>query len=165
MTQANLNVSWRTVAIGSLLINLGTIGTLATVISLHDANTLASVALALAIIAFICQLIIFSVQTWQSGEQLKQAERLNSQTSSLLAEARTRLEGTHQMVTSQYEELLHLTALRAATQSTKLAAEAGEDEGTVQPAPISASTLASLAEQVVKKLKSRQIARPFLQAQ
>lgn len=113
MAKPDIHIEWRTVAIGSLLLNLGAIGVVATIATVHDSNTLATIALALAIIAFISELIIFSVQTWQSGEQLKQAERLNSATSSLLADMRTRLEGTHQMVTTQYQELLHLAVLKA----------------------------------------------------
>ena len=117
----DLRLPWRNIGIGSMLLNLGAIGAVATIATVHDSNTLATVALALAIIAFICQLIIFSVQTWQSGEQLKQAERLNAETSGLLSEMRTRLEGTHQMVATQYEELLHLAVLKADATDAKTA--------------------------------------------
>jgi hypothetical protein len=155
MSRDTFNIPWRTVAIASLLINLGAIGTIATVATVHGENALATVALALAVIAFICQLIIFSVQTWQSGEQLKQAERLNSETSSLLAEARTRLEGTHQMVTSQYQELLHLTALKAATEGTKVAVESaqavGEEARTVANVSVTQRVMTEFANNVVRQ--------------
>jgi DNA anti-recombination protein RmuC len=149
MAQENLSIPWRNVAVGSLLLNIGAIGTVAAVATINGSDALSTVALALAIIAFICQLIIFTVQTWQSGEQLKQAERLNSATTSLLAEARTRLEGTHQMVTSQYQELLHLTALKAATETTKIAAEDGENRSSGRQVSIFPTHLAGLAERVV----------------
>jgi DNA uptake protein ComE-like DNA-binding protein len=128
MANEDLKIPWRTVAIGSLLINLGTVGTVAAVATINGSDALATVALALAIIAFICQLIIFSVQTWQSGEQLRQAQELNSATGSLLGEVRARIEGTHQMVSTQYQELLHLTTLKLVTDTTKSATEVADLE-------------------------------------
>lgn len=115
----DLHVQWRSVAVASLLLNMGTLAAVAIVATVNSADALATVALALAVIAFVCQLIIFSVQTWQSGQQLDEAKSLNAQTESLLAEARTRIEGTHQMVSTQYQELLHLTALKGAAEVAK----------------------------------------------
>ncbi|NRQ40897.1 hypothetical protein HII36_55205 [Nonomuraea sp. NN258] len=119
MPSYNFEASWKAIAIGSILINFGSIATIATMAATNDAGALNTIALALAVIAFICQLIIFTIQTSQSGSQLKQAERLNSETSQLLAEMRTRIEGTHQMVSSQYQELLHLAALKSVSEAAK----------------------------------------------
>lgn len=145
MAAPEMRVSWRTVAIGSMLLNLGAIGTIATIATVRGGDALATVALALAIVAFICQLIVFSVQTWQSGEQLKQAERLNSETHGLIGEIRTRLESTHEMVATQYRELLHLAALKSEVQIIKT----GEQED-VSQASISASALESVADSHVE---------------
>jgi hypothetical protein len=122
----DLRLSWRWVAIASLLVNLGAIATVAVVAGVKGAGALETVALALAIIAFICQLIIFSVQTAQSSQQLSQARDLNSATESLLSEARARIESTNQMVATQYQELLHLSALKSASEVVKESAERGE---------------------------------------
>jgi hypothetical protein len=140
-----MHIPWRTVAIGSMLFNLGAIGTVATVATVRGSDALATVALALAIIAFICQLIVFSVQTWQSGEQLKQAERLNSETHGLMGEIRTRLESTHQMVATQYRELLHLTALKSEARLVKTG-----EPGQGSQANISADRLVSVTDAAVE---------------
>lgn len=155
MADSELRVPWRGVAIGSMLLNLGAIGSVATVATVRGSDALATVALALAIIAFICQLIVFSVQTWQSGEQLKQAERLNSETHGLVGELRTRLESTHDMVATQYRELLHLAALRSEVQRVK----SGEAENASQ-ASISADELAAVAVEASPRLS----VKPYLQA-
>ncbi|HZO66232.1 MAG TPA: hypothetical protein VFB74_14605 [Kribbellaceae bacterium] len=108
-----LRVPWRIVALSSLLLNLVAIAAIATIANVQNADALATVALALSVLAFISQLIIYSVQTWQSGEQLRQAKELNAQTLGVLSDARARIEGTHKMVSDQYAELMHLTALKA----------------------------------------------------
>jgi hypothetical protein len=147
MSASEARVPWRNIAIGSMLLNLGAVGTVATIATVHDSNSLATIALALAIIAFICQLIIFSVQTWQSGEQLRQAERLNSETSGLIAEMRTRLEGTHQMVTSQYQELLHLAVLKADATDLKAGIVSAEN-------PVTRATAAEIIREVLPAVET-----------
>ena len=97
-----LRVPWRIVALSSLLLNLVAIAAIATIANVQNADALATVALALSVLAFISQLIIYSVQTWQSGEQLRQAKELNAQTLGVLSDARARIEGTHKMVSDQY---------------------------------------------------------------
>lgn len=114
---AFLRMRWKTVAVGSLLVNMAAVAGISTLAVAQNANALATVALALAVIAFVCQLIVFAIQTAQSGQQLRQAQELNAATEALLAEARTRLEGTHQMVSSQYQELMHLAALKGRSDS------------------------------------------------
>ncbi|WP_182881646.1 hypothetical protein [Microbispora sp. H10949] len=120
---AELRISWKIIALSSLLLNLGAIATVATMAATQSADALNTVALALAVIAFICQLIIFSIQTVQSGDQLKQAETLNRETSELLSEIRVRIEGTNQMVSSQYHELLRLSVLKSVSEVAKEATE------------------------------------------
>jgi hypothetical protein len=122
----NFSLPWRTLAVASLLLNLGAIATVAVVASVQGADALATVALALAIIAFVCQLIIYSVQTVQSGQQLDAARHLNAATESLLTEARARIEGTNRMVATQYEEFLHLTVQRATSEANKESLSRGE---------------------------------------
>jgi hypothetical protein len=82
--ESQFSISWRSVALASLLVNLGAISTIVIISAVRDAGILNTVALALAVIVFVCQLIIFSVQTWQSGQQLQEARQLNANTLSLL---------------------------------------------------------------------------------
>jgi hypothetical protein len=111
--ESQFSISQRSAALASLLVNLGAISTIAIISAVRDAGILNTVALALAVIVFVCQLIIYSVQTWQSGQQLQEARQLNANTLSLLAEARVRGEGTRQVVSSQYQEFIHLVTLKA----------------------------------------------------
>ncbi|WP_410819837.1 hypothetical protein [Micromonospora sp. 050-3] len=129
-SKESLNISWRILAISSLLINIVAIIAVATVASVTNAGALETVALALSILAFACQLIIYSVQTWQSGEQLRQARELNASTLATLSEVQTRIEGTHQMVSVQHQELMHLAALKASSSLRKEAA--ASENNTVQ---------------------------------
>lgn len=131
---AAFRISWRTIAICSLFLNLAAVATIATLASVNDAGALNTVALALAIIAFVCQLIIYSVQTWQSGEQLQQAKDLNSETLQVLADAKSKIDGTHQMVSSQHQELLHLAALKASSTLRKEATEFSDERVQVSSA-------------------------------
>jgi type II secretory pathway pseudopilin PulG len=110
------SISWRSLALTSILFNLGAVATIATIAAVQNNDVLNTVALALAVIAFVCQLIIYSIQAWQNGQQLQEARQLNANTLSWIAEARTRIEGTHQMVTSQYQEFVHLVTLKAGSE-------------------------------------------------
>jgi hypothetical protein len=129
--QEAFRLPWRPLALASLLLNMVAVVTIAVVASITSAGALETVALALSIIAFVCQLIIYSVQTWQSGEQLRQARELNAQTIATLTDVRTRIEGTHQMVSTQYAELMHLTSLKASSALRKEAAEFEDDRVSV----------------------------------
>jgi hypothetical protein len=149
MSDTSITVPWRTIAIGSLLLNLGTIGAVATIATLDRSNALATVALALAIISFICQLIVFTVQGWQSGEQLKQAESLNAETIGLISEMRTRIEGTHEMVSSQYKELLHLTTLKSVADAASTKAETNGSSGEVIAAAVAEAASSALQNSTV----------------
>jgi hypothetical protein len=108
VTTEHLHLSWRSVAIGSLLLNLVAVAAVTSVAAANDADALSTVALSLAVIAFVCQLLVYTVQTWQSGEQLRSAETLNRETLGVLAEARVRIESTHHMVESHQEQMIRL---------------------------------------------------------
>jgi hypothetical protein len=111
--QSQFSISWRSIARVSLLVNLGAIATIATIAAVRDVGVLNTVALALAVIVFVCQLIAYSIQTWQSGQQLQEARQLNTHTLSLLAEARARIDGTPQVASSQYQEFIQLITSKA----------------------------------------------------
>jgi hypothetical protein len=111
--ESQFSISWRSIALASLLVNLGAIATIVTIAAVRDAGILNTVVLALVVIVFVCQLIIYSIQTWQSGQQLQEARQLNANTLSLLPDAQARIEGTQQMASSQYQEFIHLITLKA----------------------------------------------------
>ena len=69
-------------------------------------QALATVALALAVIAFVAQLIVFVVQAGASNQQMLQSRELHSELLRLLGEMGERTKGTQQAVSSINERLL-----------------------------------------------------------
>lgn len=111
--ESQFSISWRSIALVSLLVNLGTIAIITVIAAVQDRGVLNTVVLAFAVIVFVCQLIIYSIQTGQSGQQFQEARQLNVNTLSLLAGAQARIDGTPQMANSQYQEFIHLITLKA----------------------------------------------------
>lgn len=116
--QSHFRGSWRTLATVSCILSLGLIGSLLTVGFLKGVDALSTIALTLAVIAFIAQLVIFAIQTTHSGEQLREARELNTNTLGLLGELRTRVDTTYQMVSSHNDVLLKLASVKAGGSQT-----------------------------------------------
>jgi hypothetical protein len=87
--------------------------TAAIVAFIADESALATVALALAILAFVCQLVIFAIQTTNSNAQLAQARDLNAHTETLVQTMLTRLESTHEMIKHQAETFNEVARLKS----------------------------------------------------
>ncbi|GAA3795284.1 hypothetical protein GCM10022226_13310 [Sphaerisporangium flaviroseum] len=87
------------------MLNLGTIATIAAIAAAKDADTLNTLALALAVIAFVCQLIIYGIQTWQHDGQSQQENRL---TLEKLAEACTQIDAACKVIQAQHTKFLLL---------------------------------------------------------
>lgn len=116
----SVTVSWRMVAFVCGLLAAGSTGTLAIVVPVKDVDTLSTIALALAILAFVIQIIIFVVQSWTSGQQMLQSEAINSDTRSLLTELRESAKSTNQLLANQYDKILErllLTTERAVNET------------------------------------------------
>jgi hypothetical protein len=111
--ESRFSVSWRIIALASLLVNLGAITTITILAAVQDRGVLNTVVLTLTVIVFVCQLIEYPIRTGQSGRQLQEVRQLNANTLSLLADARARIEGTYQMASSQPQEFIHLITLKA----------------------------------------------------
>lgn len=65
MSSVEVSFKWKTVAICSILLNLGAVATVACVAASKNADTLNTLALALGVIAFVCQLMMFGMQRFQ----------------------------------------------------------------------------------------------------
>lgn len=111
--ESQFSISWRIIALASLLVNLGAIATITIIAAVQDRGVLNTVVLTLAVIVFVCQLIIYAIRTGQSGQQLQEARQLNANTLSLLAGAQVRMEGTQQTMSSQHQEFIRLITLKA----------------------------------------------------
>jgi hypothetical protein len=112
-TAGTLSISYRIVALGSGLLAAGCLTTLIVVSALNDADALASTAMALAIITFIVQLIVYVAQAEQARRDNVLAQQLHKELSASLADLTARAHGTESLVESMNEKLLD-KALRIA---------------------------------------------------
>ncbi|MFJ6652817.1 hypothetical protein ACIQLJ_08490 [Microbacterium sp. NPDC091313] len=86
------------VALASLLLAIAALTTLVIVVATTRADLLSVVALALAVIAFSAQLIIYVVQTIESAAASRRSMRLHEQLSGLLSELRERSGNTQRTI-------------------------------------------------------------------
>jgi hypothetical protein len=113
MAESQFSISWRSIALASLLVNLGAIAIITIIAAVQDRGVLNTVVLTLAVIVFVSQLVMYSIQAGQSGQQFQEARQLHENTLSLLAEARARIEGINQIAGSPYQEFIRLITLKA----------------------------------------------------
>jgi hypothetical protein len=79
----NFNVPARGLAIVSAVLALACLVSLAVVASIEDADGLSTVALALAILAFAIQIVVYIAQANTATQQMVRSEQLNSDTGAL----------------------------------------------------------------------------------
>jgi hypothetical protein len=103
---SKLEIPWSWVAAASLTVGLGALTTLAVIVSIKDVDTLSTVALALAVIAFAAQLVLALWQGFATQNQTMQMERVNSETQSLLSEVRLTTNGLSNTQSGQFDRLL-----------------------------------------------------------
>jgi hypothetical protein len=120
--RANYIVSARTVASVASLAALGLLATLAIVVGVKSVDILATVALALAILAFVVQLIVYVVQTTSSERQLADARTLHSEMMTVLTQLQERSIGTQQSIDLIREQVIE--DLRAKAKGNFVAGEA-----------------------------------------
>jgi hypothetical protein len=92
--------------IGCGIVTVGALAATAVVATVNHADTLSTVALALAVIAFLVQIVVYVAQAGAAEAQRVHAEQLNAQTSTLLAEVKVTAASTQQLVQDQFRELL-----------------------------------------------------------
>lgn len=108
-----LQMRWSRVGIASLLVAIASVGSLVIVASIKEADTLATVALALAVLAFVVQILTYIGDSITSAAQHREFQRINTETSMLLAELRTHAVDTNQLVSRQFDKVLDQFFLRA----------------------------------------------------
>jgi hypothetical protein len=118
-SDSNVEIPWLWVAAGSSTISLGALTTLVIIASVQKVDTLSTVALALAVIAFTAQLGLALWQGLLAQAQAVQAERFNSETKAILAELRTSARHLSRTQSGQFDRLLEsvLTVVPAAVQT------------------------------------------------
>src|SRR3954453_17690589 len=95
-----LRVPLRATAVAAVSVALACLGSLVVVGSIKDVDTLSTVALALAVIAFVAQLIVFVVQTAAANSQMLQSHELFATLQRLLGEMGERTRGTEATVST-----------------------------------------------------------------
>jgi hypothetical protein len=90
--------SWFQIAVVAIVIAVGLAVSLAVVAAVQGADLLSTVALALAVMAFSTQILVFVADTWTTS-------RLNAETHGLLQELRTRVQGTEKTLNKQVDKL------------------------------------------------------------
>lgn len=104
--QPGPSLSWRVIASTTTILAIGAVGALVIVSSVKDADTLSVVALALAILAFVIQIIVFVAQTWSDSQQARHTQSVNAETRALLGELQAMVRGTNEVINAQYNKLL-----------------------------------------------------------
>ena len=96
------------VAVMSVVLGLACAGTLAVVASNKNVDSLSTIALALAIIAFIAQLIVYIAQSAATTQQMGRAERLHTETRALLQGIDRTAQSIQGSLNDQYGRVIEL---------------------------------------------------------
>lgn len=104
--RSHLRVSWTWLSIGLTLVAGSAIGTLVVVSSVNDVDSLSTIALALAVLAFAAQLIISLAQGIAGSQQLANVERVNADTKSALAAVRAAVDSLLSNQSEHFSDLL-----------------------------------------------------------
>ncbi|MBM0204571.1 hypothetical protein JNW90_16855 [Micromonospora sp. STR1s_5] len=139
---------WLTLSLAVALI--ACLGTLAVVVSVDNVDTLSTIALALAVLAFAAQLIVSLAQAQGSAEQLTQVERTNSATQSALADVRSTAQALLSNQSEQFNKVL-TAALRSATAS--VVEEVADAADSTDPSGVAGLDPELIAERVEGRLR------------
>ncbi len=101
----SLQVRWRTISALFLVLVVSLLIALLVVAEAGDSDTLGTVALIMAIVAFAAQLAISIAQLGFGNAQNQRSERLNSETSKVLAEVSSRVRRLDETQTQQFSEI------------------------------------------------------------
>ena len=102
------NISLRAshVAFWAVAVAIASITALTVIAARLDAAVLSTVALTLAILAFVIQIVVYVFQNQTSSEQMMQSERLNNATRSLLGKIEATNTATLKVITDQFNFVL-----------------------------------------------------------
>lgn len=96
----------RRVAIASTLVAVAAVAALILVTAITRADELAVIALSLAILAFLIQIVVYIAQASAASAMMLRSETLNAQTSALLTEVQVSARAMQELVRDQFNYLL-----------------------------------------------------------
>lgn len=114
-TVPTYSLSPRRIAMFATAVATAALTTLAVVASVEGAQALSTIALVLAILAFVMQILLFVFHSQAAHEQRVRSEQLNAQTRALLAEVQATAQATQAMVSQQFNQLLQAFVSGATT--------------------------------------------------
>lgn len=101
------------------LLATSALAALVVIASVTDADALSTVALTLAILAFVVQIMVYIAQSWTTGQQTVQSQELNANTLAALAELRTRAAGTETILAKHADTAMRFAFERTIIESRK----------------------------------------------
>lgn len=104
-SDGSLRIQWRTLALGACLVAVALLASAVVLIN-TSGDALASVALVLAILAFVIQIITFIADSFGNAQRDREAQRIYTKTRALLARIDEKSRQTNDTVREQYDKLL-----------------------------------------------------------
>lgn len=105
-SSGQFSVSSRSVAIGTTCFSIVSLTALAIVATIREVDSLSVIALALATLAFVIQIILYVVQSNSATQQSIRSEEIYGATLKALAAIEEKTEGTRQAVTGSSERMI-----------------------------------------------------------
>lgn len=139
---------WPVLTLALLVIALASLAALVIVVTLTNADTLATVALVLAILAFGTQLIVTGAQTMSANEQYRQVNRLYEDTRAVLKRIRVQSKMLLSNQSDQFNKILDHVLSPGAIESAVAEARGESDPAEVQSgdAPASATDVNEISK-------------------
>lgn len=104
--KVSFQIPARAAAVSSICLNLVLVIVIGIILSISDVDFLSTLALSLAVIAFIVQIMVFIFQASASTMQLARSEELHGSTMRALTAIEEKAEGTRQTVTTMSDQML-----------------------------------------------------------
>src|SRR5207253_2406651 len=128
-----MRLPWRTIALASfgtaICVSVGSLGALVIVASIDSADGLSTVALALAILAFTSQIIVFVSQLFASNRQTARQDEIYAQMNGLLQG----LKGTTDATQATMERHMSVLLKAAVGEAAEVVGESSDHEDSVVP--------------------------------
>ncbi len=148
-------IRWSWISITLSVVTIGSLATLVVVVSVQNVDTLSTVALALAVLAFAAQLIVSLAQGISGAQQLAQAERINAGTQSALSSLRSATDALLSTQKEQFNQVLSFALSRAVPQAIHELSETDSSEAPVQDQQALGDAIIQRVEELIAPIASR----------
>lgn len=126
-SSSSLRIPLGILALGAGIVAVASLSSLVVIAAIDDVDVLSTVALSLAILAFVVQIMIFLAQTWAAAQQRAQNEELNAETRVVLSKVEESVRGTQAAITDQFDRVLGVALQRTAAETQAVGYQAEFD--------------------------------------